>query len=236
MTVQQLQRKQDTWNKEELPVDAEQIAPLDRAAFLGSHSEGFHAGYEGKNRREFLTYMWAATLALATVGTGLAAYQFLYPRRPAGEFGGRFYLGPASGLLPVGSEPKSYPEGRFWLVRTEKGLHALYPLCPHSWSGERIRLRWDSAKGQIHCPACGSRFCPDGDYILGPSPRSLDQFIIEIVKGRTILGVTKLSSDMIEAPVDSSPEGEVVVDTGRMIQGPPSALIFPHDGIRCLNM
>ncbi len=236
MTVQRLQRKQETWSKEKGSVDAGQIAPLDRASFLGSHSAGIHAGSEGKNRREFLTYIWAGTLTAMTVGTGLAAYQYLYPRRPAGEFGGRFYLGPASGLPPVGSEPKSYPEGRFWLVNTEKGLHALYPLCPHSWYGVRIRLWWDSAKGQIHCPACGSRFCPDGDYILGPSPRSLDQFVIEIVKGHTILAVTKLTSDLIEAPIGPSPEGEIVVDTGRMIQGPPSALTFPHDGISCLNM
>jgi len=186
VTVQQCLRKQESWSKARGTADAGQIEPLDRASFLSTHSIGNQTGNEGKNRREFLTYIWAGTLAAMTAGTGLAAYQYLYPRRPAGEFGGRFHLGPASGLLPVGSEPKSYPEGRFWLVNTEKGLHALYPLCPHSWFGVRIRLRWDSERGQIHCPACGSRFCPDGDYILGPSPRSLDQFVIEIVKGRTI--------------------------------------------------
>ncbi|MXY93558.1 MAG: Rieske 2Fe-2S domain-containing protein [Caldilineaceae bacterium SB0664_bin_27] len=219
MTVQQLQRKQDTWSKEEVPVEAEQIAPLDRAAFLGSHSEGIHAGYEGKNRREFLTYMWAATLALATVGTGLAAYQFLYPRRPANEFGGRFYLGAVSNLPPVGSFPQANVDGRFWLVNTEDGPRAFYNLCTHKWGEIWIKYRWDSERFRFECPMCGSKFSLEGHYIEGPAPRSLDQFVIEIVTGRRVVAETMLSEEAIVAPSTPSPDAEIVVDTGAIIEG-----------------
>lgn len=222
MTVQQLQRKQDAWSKEEAPVDAEQIAPLDRAAFLGSHSEGIHAGIEGKNRREFLTYMWAATLAVATVGTGLAAYQFLYPRRLANEFGGRFYLGAASNLPPVGSDPKANVDGRFWLANTEDGPRAFYNLCTHKWGEIWIKYRWDSTRGRFECPACGSKFSLEGHYIEGPAPRSLDQFVIEIVTGRRIVAKTMYAEDAIVGPGVPTSEAEIVVDTGTIIDGLPS--------------
>ena len=219
MTVQQLQRKQDTWSKGEVPVDAEQIAPLDRAAFLGSYSEGIHAGNEGKNRREILTYMWAGTLALATVGTGLAAYQFLYPRRPANEFGGRFYLGAASNLPPVGSFPKANVDGRFWLVNTEDGPRAFYNVCTHKWGEIWIKYRWDSERFRFECPMCGSKFSLEGHYIEGPAPRSLDQFVIEIVTGRRVVAETMLSEGAIVAPSTPSHDAEIVVDTGTIIEG-----------------
>lgn len=219
MTVQQLQRKQDAWSNEEAPVDAEQIAPLDRAAFLGSHSEGIHAGIEGKNRREFLTYMWAATLALATVGTGLAAYQFLYPHRPANEFGGRFYLGAVSNLPQVGSDPKANVDGRFWLANTEDGPRAFYNLCTHKWGEIWIKYRWDSTRGRFECPACGSKFSLEGHYIEGPAPRSLDQFVIEIVTGRKVVAKTLIAGEEIVSPDIPSPDAEIVVDTGTTIEG-----------------
>ncbi len=44
------------------------------------------------NRREFLTYSWAAALGVLGLETGVASFQFLYPRFRAGEFGGEFNL------------------------------------------------------------------------------------------------------------------------------------------------
>lgn len=211
---------------------AEPIAPLSRPSL----PEPAENGRDDVNRRELLAYAWIGTLGLLTLGSGLAAWQFIYPRSPANEFGGKFYLGSAANLPPVGGEPQNYPEGRFWLVNTEKGPHAIYILCTHSWEGVRIKLWWDSDESHFYCPACGSRFCPDGDYILGPAPRSLDQFAIELVTGRTVLAMTNPTADFIEAPVAPAPDGEIVVNTGALLQGPPSALTFPHEGISCLNL
>ncbi|MYC97220.1 MAG: Rieske 2Fe-2S domain-containing protein [Caldilineaceae bacterium SB0661_bin_32] len=221
MTVQQCLRQQEAWSKARGPADAEQIAPLDRASFPGSHSAGINAGNGGKNRREFLTYIWAGTLAAMTVGTGLAAYQFLYPRRPANEFGGRFFLGAASNLPPVGSDPKANVDGRFWLVNTEDGPRAFYNLCTHKWGDMWIKYRWDPTRARFECPACGAKFSLQGHYIEGPAPRSLDQFMIEIVTGRKVVAKTMFAEDAIVSPGVPSSEAEIVVDTGTIIEGLP---------------
>lgn len=204
-----------------MPVDAGQIAPLDRASFLGSRSAGIHAESEGKNRREFLTYIWAGALAAMTVGTGLAAYQFLFPRRPANKFGGKFYLGAASNLPPAGSDPQANIDGRFWLANTEDGPRAFYNLCTHKWRGISVKYRWDPTRARFECPACGAKFSLEGHYIEGPAPRSLDQFVIEIVTGRKVVAKTMFAEDAIVSPGIPSPEAEIVVDTGTTIEGLP---------------
>ncbi len=221
MTVRQLQRKQETWGKKRGPVDAEQLTPLRLAPSPGAHSAGNHAGSQGRNRREFLIYVWAGTLAAMTAGTGLAAYHFLYPRRPANVFGGRFYLGAASNLPPAGSEPQENIDGRFWLVNVEDGPRAFYNLCTHKWGSRSVKYRWDHERARFECPFCGSKFSLDGHYIEGPAPRSLDQFVIEVVKGRRTVAETMYAEGAIVSPGIPSPEAEIVVDTGTTIEGLP---------------
>lgn len=88
-------------------------------------------GKAGMNRREFVTYAWAAALGLVTLEGGLATYLFMYPRFKAGEFGGKFEIGPASALPEIGASPKADATGKFWLVNTEQGPKALYMVCTH---------------------------------------------------------------------------------------------------------
>jgi cytochrome b6-f complex iron-sulfur subunit len=236
MTVQQGEQQEGIWGEAEISDIAERVAPLNRASILEPGASETGHGRGAVNRRELLTYAFAGVLGLLTLGSGVAAYQFLYPRAPVNEFGGKLSLGAALNLPSVGGEPQFNPIGRFYLVNTEKGPHALYNLCTHSWDGVRIKIWWESEQSNFYCPACGSRFCPDGDYILGPAPRSLDQFVIEFVKGRTVLAETVPSDKLIVAPVVLSPDAETVVDTGKLLVGAPRALTFRHDGISCLNM
>lgn len=181
---------------------------------------GSLAGPERKSlsRRELLTYVWFGTLAALTVGGGAAGYQFLYPRRPANTFGGIFYLGAASNLPPAGSDPQANVSGRFWLSNTENGVHAFYNLCTHSWGGG-TKYYWVPQKSRFECPVCGSKFNLAGHYIEGPAPRSLDQFVIEIVTGRRVLSKTMLTQEAIVSPSIPSPDAEIVVDTGKTIEG-----------------
>lgn len=173
------------------------------------------------NRRELLTYVWVGTFAALTVGTGVAGYQFLYPRRPANKFGGRFYLGAAANLPQVGSDPLLNRNGRFWLANHEKGVHAFYHLCTYAWAGgTRFKLVFE--KDRFECPVCGSKFSLEGHYFDGPAPRSLDQFAIEIVVGRTTVSQTAVTEVAIEPPYIPSPDAEIVIDTGSMIEGLPS--------------
>ena len=214
MTVQHSLRRQGNWDTADTSALAERVEPL-----LGTAGTG-HSDF---NRREMLTYAWAGTLAVMTLGSGLAAYQFLYPRRPVNEFGGTFHLGTAE-LPPIDSDPKANVDGRFWLVNTEKGPRALYNVCTHNWDGSTAKYNWQPARNRFECPVCGAKFSREGHYISGPAPRSLDQFLIEIVMGRAVLAKTNFAGEVIEAPGVPSLETEIVIDTGKILEGLSSGI------------
>ncbi len=195
---------------------AERVAPVGRAAVL----EGFEAGQEGINRREFLSYAWGGALTLLTLESGLATYQFMYPRFREGEFGGKFLLGAATGLPQIGIDPEGNSTGKFWLINTDNGPRALYMVCTHLG----CLYKWEPSNNRFECPCHGSKFDREGHYIEGPAPRSLDQFLVEIVQGGSTVATTEDAGDFIAAPSLPSPDAEVVVDTGKRLQGKPKAL------------
>ncbi len=127
-------------------------------------------GQAGMNRREFITYAYAAALGLVTLEGGLATYMFMYPRFKEGEFGGKFILGAAAGLPPIGDPPKAEPDGKFWLVNTDAGPKAIYMVCTHLG----CLYKWEPSNNRFECPCHGSKFSREGFYIEGPAPRSLD--------------------------------------------------------------
>lgn len=146
-------------------------------------------------RRELLIYTWgAATLALSAA-SGAALFQFTYPRFRAGEFGGKFFLGPESSMPPIDAPPKAETSGKFWLVNTtDEGVKAIYMVCTHLG----CLYKWEPSTVRFECPCHGSKFSREGFYIEGPAPRSLDRFTVTVENG------------------------EVVVDTGKKITGNPS--------------
>ncbi len=150
---------------------------------------------EEMNRREFLTYAWGAALGLLTLQAGVASFLFMYPRFRAGEFGGKFFLSPGEVPGP-GLPPVAVTDGKFWLVTTDEGEpKALYMVCTHLG----CLYKWESSNNRFECPCHGSKFTHDGHFIEGPAPRSLDYFELTIE------------------------DNQVVVDTGRRIQGAPAA-------------
>ncbi len=195
---------------------AGRVAPVSRAAVL----EAIESGHEGINRREFLTYAWAGALGLLTLESGLATYQFMYPRFRAGEFGGKFLLGAATALPPTGIDPEGNTTGKFWLISTDEGPRALYMVCTHLG----CLYKWEPSNNRFECPCHGSKFSREGHYIEGPAPRSLDQFLIEVVEGGSVVAMTEDAGDMLAAPAVPAPEAEIVVDTGKRLQGKPAAL------------
>ena len=146
-------------------------------------------------RREFLTYAWGAAIGLLTVETALVSYFFMYPRFKAGEFGGKFFL--AETEVPSSDAPPvGYTAGKFWLVSTEEGSpKAIYMVCTHLG----CLYKWEPSNFRFECPCHGSKFTHDGNFIEGPAPRSLDHFELTIENG------------------------QVVVDTGKKINGGPAA-------------
>lgn len=176
-------------------------------------------GQSGMNRREFITYAWAAALGLLTVEGGLATYRFMYPRFKAGEFGGKFDLGAASGLPAVDAAPTGEPTGKYWLVNTDGGPLAIYMVCTHLG----CLYKWEPSNYRFECPCHGSKFTREGHYIEGPAPRSLDNFVVELVEGGQVAAKTEDTGDAIVPPPVPSPDATVVVDTGKRILGKAAA-------------
>lgn len=176
-------------------------------------------GQPGMNRREFITYAWAAALGLLTLEGGLATYLFMYPRFRAGEFGGKFELGPAAALPATDVGPLPDTTGKFWLVNTEEGPKAIYMVCTHLG----CLYKWEPSNFRFECPCHGSKFTREGHYIEGPAPRSLDNFVVEVVEGGEVVAKTEDSGDAIVPPMPPSPDAVVMVDTGKRLQGKSAA-------------
>jgi cytochrome b6-f complex iron-sulfur subunit len=131
----------------------------------------------GPTRREVLNYIWLGSLALlAAQGAGMGVY-YMLPRFREGEFGGRFKAGRVVELPSVGDPPRNVPNGKFWLVRTEKHLLALYKACTHL----DCMFDWNPQENKFICPCHGSQFARDGKLLIGPARRSLDHFLVQIV-------------------------------------------------------
>lgn len=216
MTVQQNLRQQVLGREVDITAAAERVAPLGREKVL----ETLNVGREGINRREFLTYAWASALGLLTLESGLATYRFMSPRFRAGKFGGEFHLGSAANLPATDLDPQPNTAGKFWLVNTESGPHALYMVCTHLG----CLYKWDPTNNRFLCPCHSSQFSREGHFIWGPAPRSLDQFRVKVVDGDVELSETKESGDQILAPATGPPGSDIVVDTGDRIRGLPAAL------------
>ena len=184
-------------------------------------------------RREFLYYVWGASLALFMAETSGALIWLSIPRFKEGEFGGVFTLG-LSDMPPADSGPKAYDSGRFWLVNlgdaavsdprqpkdyaVQKGVKALYKVCVHLG----CLYKWVPTRDRFECPCHGSKYLLSGTRIDGPARRNLDVFILQAVDAAgNVLAETK--------PTDGAQDGAAIeipaataaikVNTGKRITG-----------------
>lgn len=171
-------------------------------------------------RREFLNYAWLASLGILFAEVGGMTYLFAMPRFRAGEFGGVFYLGPASKLPEIGAAPERNDKGRFWFVRSDDGVYAIYVVCTHLG----CLFQWHATENRFICPCHGSQFSRTGEYLAGPAPRSLDFFVVRVVDAEgNVLAETPPDADRngpVPTPVPD-PEARIIVDTGQRLYGKP---------------
>lgn len=167
-------------------------------------------------RREFLNYVFLASLGIFFVAVGGATFLFALPRFRAGEFGGIFNLGEASSVIPpADGAPVSYSAARAWISNTEKGVLALYKVCVHLG----CLYGWQPVTFRFECPCHGSKYQKDGTYIEGPAPRSLDRFVIRFTDANgKVLAETNAAGDPLPIP---SPNANLIIDTGKIILGKP---------------
>lgn len=162
---------------------------------------------KGISRREFLYYIWGASMALLLAETGGAIIWFSLPRFREGEFGGVFNIDAAT-LPTVGSEPVANPAGKYWLSNTKDGLLALSMVCTHLG----CLFKWVSTNNRFECPCHGSKFESNGRKIEGPAPRNLDRFEITA-------GANKTNANGGPVKVDGATT--IAINTGKKIKGWP---------------
>lgn len=131
----------------------------------------------GMSRREMLGSLWFSIIGLLACQIfGMGVY-FSMPRLRTGQYGGMIEIGPVTELPAVHDPPVNFPRGKFWLVRTDSGLSALYKACTHL----DCLFNWNPQEEAFVCPCHGSRFARDGRLLSGPATRSLDRFVVQIV-------------------------------------------------------
>ena len=149
----------------------------------------------GVSRREFLYYIWGASIALVTAEFAGLLIWFLIPLFREGQFGGNFNIS-ADAIPGVNEPPISISDGRFWLVDVDtaaandlmypvdvdptggiKGVLAIYKVCTHLG----CIYDWNDANSRFECPCHGSKYRLDGRRIESPAPRTLDRFHVTIV-------------------------------------------------------
>jgi cytochrome b6-f complex iron-sulfur subunit len=187
-------------------------------------------------RREFLYYIWGASMALFMAELGGAMVWFALPRFKAGEFGGVFVLD--IGKIPqVDADPQDNPAGRFWLVNVgpkrtadprqpqdypaQPGLVAIYKVCVHLG----CLYKWVPVNDRFECPCHGSKYLATGARVGGPARRNLDVFIMTIKDaGGNVLVKTKTGDPYSDAtagaplPIPAN-AATIEIDTGKRIQG-----------------
>ena len=116
-------------------------------------------------RRTFVK-IGVGSIAVAACGTGLFAYQFMYPN----------VLYEPSPIVNAG-KPDRYPadsvtldpETAIYVVRSAEGFYALSAVCTHLG----CLTAWKPELGIIACPCHGSKFQRTGVKIEGPAPKPL---------------------------------------------------------------
>ncbi|HLY27049.1 MAG TPA: Rieske 2Fe-2S domain-containing protein [Aggregatilineales bacterium] len=178
---------------------------------------------QGVSRREFLNYIWGASMALLLAETTGAIVWFALPRFRAGEFGGVFNIDPsvvppkgqvdmASHAIITPTTPVGITAGKFWLSNSNEGLLAMSMVCTHLG----CLFKWVPAHNQFECPCHGSHFTFNGWKKAGegPAQRNLDRFAVTVT---TPGGTATTNAD--GNPVKADGATSIAVNTGKKILG-----------------
>ncbi len=162
-------------------------------------------------RREFLNYVWGASMALMLVQTVGITVLFALPRFREGEFGGKIRVSTAD-FPALNAAPTENNLGKFWMVNTDQGIQAIYKVCTHLG----CLYFWDDLSKRFACPCHGSQFEYNGKWIAGPAPRDLDRFAFEVLDANDNIIAESPNGKPIPLPANAA---AVRVDTGRKTLG-----------------
>ncbi|MEO8612814.1 MAG: Rieske 2Fe-2S domain-containing protein [Chloroflexota bacterium] len=182
-------------------------------AQVGKPSTEQATALSAPTRREFLYYIWGASMALILGESSAGLIWFALPRFRAGEFGGTFTLDGET-LPSVDAPPTSFPAGRFWVSNVPgEGLVSLFGVCTHLG----CLPKWVPTNNRFECPCHGSKYQKNGHYIEGPAPRSLDRFLTTITFEDGTTAVTDATGDPIPLP-EGKKIVKIAINTGNRIK------------------
>jgi cytochrome b6-f complex iron-sulfur subunit len=127
-----------------------------------------------QSRRKFTRNAALGASAIVTGELAIGTVALLWPNK-TGAFGGDITVGPNS-VPEVNGEPFRDAEGKFYIVRNEDGVQALYWKCVHLG----CTVPWVSGQKRFICPCHGSVYLYDGTRESGPAPRALDAMPISV--------------------------------------------------------
>ncbi|GAB4581859.1 MAG: hypothetical protein Fur0022_46110 [Anaerolineales bacterium] len=126
------------------------------------------------NQRTFLSFSLISAIVAFSLVSLSALYHFLLPRPNP------INLGPVTNYPPKDSPYFVRGDEPVFIVHTGEIFLVLVANPPHP---KACQLRWLPEDSKFLDPCLGSQFYLDGTYLLGPSPRSMDQFEFQIIDG-----------------------------------------------------
>ena len=194
--------------KVEPPAGGGEEAPVDP---LAVRTEVDEETYD-VTRRQFFNRGIYGVFGLFLAQFGLASLAFMWPKLKSGGFGSKVNAGPVDTILDAiytddgRVQPFFIPAAQSYVLPfngnqeessfaglpvVAGGLMAVWQRCVHL--GCRVP---ECATSQgFECPCHGSKYNYHGEYEDGPAPRNLDRFAVDV-----------------------SETGEMIIDTGQVIQ------------------
>jgi cytochrome b6-f complex iron-sulfur subunit len=146
------------------------------------------------SRRSFTRNAALGATGIVLAQTGIAFVTLMWPNK-TGAFGGEITVS-ADNIPDVGASPFRQSDGKFYLVRNEDGIQALYWKCVHLG----CTVPWNEGEGDFHCPCHGSVFDYNGTRVAGPATRALD-LMPSVVNDDGSVAVNTNPGTIVQRPV-----------------------------------
>ena len=134
------------------------------------------------SRRDFFGRMGWVGFGVFSLTTVLAGVRSAFPRvlfKPETAF----KAGPIDDFVVGEVNEKFKAEHRVWIVRTAKGIYALFAKCTHLG----CTPRWLKAEAKFKCPCHGSGYYISGVNFEGPAPRPLERCRVSLTDDGQVL-------------------------------------------------
>lgn len=171
------------------------------------------------SRREFLYYIWGASIVLLIGEAAAAIGWFALPRFKEGTFGGVFTI-TADKVPQLDAPPFNEASGRFWVSNANDGLTVLFGVCTHLG----CLPKWVDQNDRFECPCHGSKFDRYGQWLDGPAPRDLDRFPIVVNFSDGTSAAMDAAGEPV--PLEGRQIASVQVDTGKRIKSAGRTMKF----------